>query len=754
MQPEPPSREESPAPTVIQHGLSLVKPPPEVLLREDPELAAAWAKNLAAFESSRQQPREAGPLPDGAFAKRPMAPPVPTRQGALGPAQAAQPKGHKPPPRAFGAMSEAPVKRPPSAAPWAEPYACSEPPVKAPPDTPSVNTLPRALPKQAAAAKAPPAQEAAPLARPFFQPDHSDTSSLASHASGSESVLLRDPFMGQQQDPRPADVWLRAPQQPAELVPERTFLSPRTAMDNMKAASDAPLAGASAYDSITEYETALPTAPVIPPMQAVEVPYLPYLGASNPNTMRLTTASHMKLRAADSHARTERAHWRPDSNNIAASLEAQVINPGDHMGPATLIRFATWPSILAEYALRGKAHPHDINVVSPHTAEPWSEFHMHLPEQAKWYYNENAIWIALRPEQAREWLTPQQWLPGQPHPLAARPMGATLSRRPTEEDLPNAEFPSRHRDDLLRWSGLNRGGCPPSGVYGWVLLEDAPHDEDGIRVHAPALGVYHPPFARDRPKQPYEGAELCHNFQRRGICPFGRVCHHMHAPHNVYKALCRTYHKGERCRPSCERIHGLDINDPQGRDLHTSLQVKPDTVPEILTTSPWPPRTTFRERANTPRPLWCAVPCWETYSALQHYMTESLYGAAQPSPNWRPTQLPQEVHDAEHAVDYALTMLAETRVLPPEISLEVFERHILPLVDEIPHYIANYDEHMGQWLEERHDGGHWMAEEHRPSRRVLLDRLREISARLNLRAASELRHIRRHADALRPRPRR
>jgi hypothetical protein len=129
-------------------------------------------------------------------------------------------------------------------------------------------------------------------------------------------------------------------------------------------------------------------------------------------------------------------------------------------------------------------------------------------------------------------------------------------------------------------------------------------------------------------------------------------------------------------------------------------------VPEILTTSPWPPRTTYKERALTPRPLWCAVPCGETYHALQHHMTESFYGAAQPSPNWRPTHLPQEVDDAEHAMDYAFTMLAETRVLPPEISLKVFRRHILPLIDELPSYIAHYDENIGQWLAERNERGH------------------------------------------------
>ena len=197
MQPEPPPREESPAPTVIQHGRSLAKPPPEVLLRENPELAAACAKHLSAFEASVQQPRrEAGPegspmeplpepLPEGAFAKRPMAPPVPARQGAPMPAQAAQPKGYKLPPKAFGAMSEAPVKRPPSAATWAAPYACSEPPIKAPPETPSVSIPTMALPKLAeAAAKAPPAQEPAPLARPFLRPSHSDASSLAPTRAG------------------------------------------------------------------------------------------------------------------------------------------------------------------------------------------------------------------------------------------------------------------------------------------------------------------------------------------------------------------------------------------------------------------------------------------------------------------------------------------------------------------------------------------------------------------------------------------
>ena len=153
---------------------------------------------------------------------------------------------------------------------------------------------------------------------------------------------------------------------------------------------------------------------------------------------------------------------------MAASLRIEVTLPSwENPRPCTMVRFATWPAYVAERGLRGPAENQEGYIALPHPAQPWTGTYATLPDQVKWYLDQNPVWIAFRDEDAASWITTQEWNRTLPHPLAARPVGSTVPFSAAFPDEDAANFlPTRLPEDLLRWSALNANGKPPEGAYG------------------------------------------------------------------------------------------------------------------------------------------------------------------------------------------------------------------------------------------------------------------------------------------------
>ena len=229
---------------------------------------------------------------------------------------------------------------------------------------------------------------------------------------------------------------------------------------------------------------------------------------------------------------------------------------------------------------------------------------------------------------------------------------------------------------------------------------------------------------------------------------------------NLPKAVCGNYLRGESCRKDpnanpalnpCDRIHGNDINDPTGKDLYTTtLRVKVNTVPDILTPSAHPPSIGAWERERTPRPLYFPVPCLETYNVYKDIMTDSLYGVTPHSPQWIVTHIPATEDEALQAIHAMIVTLSEIRLLPPEVSYHLMQQYVRPMVEALPQAAHCYDPARSTWLTDRssHRGGHWIGRDARPSRAILDGRLSRLHDAFIASLETETGHLRRHIHEL------
>ena len=513
--------------------------------------------------------------------------------------------------------------------------------------------------------------------------------------------------------------------------------------------------------------TAIQYIPQLPSYMLEVPPYVQMLGDTPPESLpRLTPAQHAAFQRAENIAQEGNHYWSEDpsidhSNHLFA---VEMTSDGVTYTGMTLIRFATYPAFIAE-CRDTRILPYAPYVVMPHPPQPWTLLQATAPPDAKDYMMTNPVWIAVKKEDLPSWTMRLDWDGTGPHPLALREQGTTV---PFKDSYPNRNredfgLPCRDHTELRRWTALNKAGMTPAGIYGWVLAEDAPRNEEGIRIHHEALGVYHPPLAKWRSDQPKPYAPLCKNFSRTGCCAQGRNCQNRHEELALPKAICAHYLKGENCRlgdawdPAanpCDRIHGMNLNDPTGRDLlgwHTegaryvpSLRVHHEMLPELLTDSPYPPASTFREKQRTPRPLWLPIPTPSTFHVYRFRMTDALYGVSPHSLNWVATAPPPCAEPIYESLEYAIIQLVEERNIPPEISKAMLEQYIHPMLHNLPRIVhAEYKEDHRAWVRDpaADNGGHYLSRRHRPVTAELAANMRVMASSLMRTIRSEMVHV-------------
>ena len=502
-----------------------------------------------------------------------------------------------------------------------------------------------------------------------------------------------------------------------------------------------------------------------------EPAYVQDLGPTQPQAPLLTPATHARLQHAEVLAAQTRTFWRANADNSGATLYVKMKRATGEIQGATLIRFASWPAFVGARTGSREVGYMPWTVI-PHTRHPWTGIYHECPLDLQIYLDTHGIWLSFKDVDAPAWLINQTWEEGAPHPLASRPLGSTVPFESAYPDIPRDHFPlpTVEPDELARWSALNRMGKPPAGIYGWVLAEDAPRNTDGQRIHHRNLGVYHPLLARDKPAQPRENAAICRQFTRRGNCPRGAKCEHRHEPLDLPGAICKHYLRGETCRRDenadprdnpCDRIHGLLLTDPTGRDMlcpqlgegeyRPCLRIQPDTPPDMLTDSPRPPEVTFRERRDATLPLWLPVPCPETFNLYLYRMTDSLYGVTPHPPNWMRTARPTLGEPISEALEHSIVTLSEIRYLPPEVTLRIYDTHLEPMLRNLPAMVDDYNEDLNTWVRDPadHHGGHWLSDGQRPTARELRRRMEHLRDTLLEKLHEERRHIARAIENLR-----
>ena len=678
--------------------------------------------------------------------------------------------------------------------------AAAPPPAKAlptPPATPCLSGLPETILTAGDATRAiseasPHTTQAsmivhAPLRQqPYAQSEPSapgTTTSIGFSVVGTEEVLYQAPA---RTGPLIADSgW----EQPASEAPSN-FTTPQHTTTSV-AASGAPSMSVSAApawaptaireapeaeDATTTYSgfdtrTEVFVETRFPRLSEDEPAYVQDLGPTQPHAPLLTPATHARLQHAEVLAAQTRTFWRANADNSGATLYVKMQRATGEIQGATLIRFASWPAFVGARTGSREVGYMPWTVI-PHTRHPWTGIYHECPLDLQIYLDTHGIWLAFKDADAPAWLLNQTWEEGAPHPLASRPLGSTVPFESAYPDIPRDHFPlpTVEPDELARWSALNRMGKPPAGIYGWVLAEDAPRNTDGQRIHHRNLGVYHPLLARDKPAQPRENAAICRQFTRRGNCPRGAKCEHRHEPLDLPGAICKHYLRGETCRRDenadprdnpCDRIHGLLLTDPTGRDLlcpqlgegeyRPCLRIQPDTPPDMLTDSPRPPEVTFRERRDATLPLWLPVPCPETFNLYLYRMTDSLYGVTPHPPNWMRTARPTLGEPISEALEHAIVTLSEIRYLPPEVTLSIYDTHLEPMLRNLPAMVGEYNQDLNTWVRDPadHHGGHWLSDGQRPTARELRRRMEHLRDSLLEKLHEERRHIARAIENLR-----
>lgn len=344
-----------------------------------------------------------------------------------------------------------------------------------------------------------------------------------------------------------------------------------------------------------------------------------------------------------------------------------------------------------------------------------------------------------------------------PHPMTTRIRDECLEQANNHRWAHfTGSMTSNDPADLHTWALYNGGRHTPPNVYAWVLMEGPPTDDNGLHFHNPQTnGTYHPRLARDIGVQPKEGRPLCRHFARRGRCHDNNKCDKLHVPTSGMS--CRQYTSGHRCRQMhdhgrCDRIHGSKVSHPTGTETRGDggrLAITPDTVPDLLTTSAYPPPVTQTELDKAANAFWFPVPSPHTYTRHKDNMDNALYGLPPFPRNWRQPHMDLPVPAVQNGFHTLLESINNPSNLPTESAAWLLENCLVPMIEALPMAAEEYDPGMTE-IDRR---GRPSPLEERPTRRgPLREELTHITTFLMQRVEHVRAELERERGNLRERP--
>ena len=452
-------------------------------------------------------------------------------------------------------------------------------------------------------------------------------------------------------------------------------------------------------DDATSLRTETTATPVLAPRRRQAPTWMTNHRPMEDNSLVPTLAQH---RVLDTATETCVGHAAPQ--NGQGSLLQEVL----------YLRCPDFPVMLARIAAAGLPTPADTPIVIPGMPTPYARPYSELPPAAQQHFLTHPVW-AMLPKTAENSLRVPERRNSAPHPLSDRPLG-------TEVDYPlwqGLTLPCYDPVKLKQWAAFNAAGLTPHHVYGYTLCSGKRRNARGVQVHNDRWGVFHPQITRERPTQPHTHRPLCHMWTRNAMCDLGRTCTHQHSVDRLPDAICLQYLKRGHCvrGPACRFIHGIDINDPTGKEMASdALPVRPDTVPDVLTDSPIPPPITDRERSLTQEPVWVPNAVPTVFAHYEKCMTNDLYGTP-PTGWWEPTPPPPKQNQLEMAFDKLLQLVSNKRVAPPEVGRWIMDNGLSNLATRLGRATEHYDENLTSLC----DDGRPISAEHRPRKRKLDD---------------------------------
>ena len=333
-------------------------------------------------------------------------------------------------------------------------------------------------------------------------------------------------------------------------------------------------------------------------------------------------------------------------------------------------------------------HPNAIMVLvailempSPYTCTLFD-----LPRAAREHYNYNPITVIL-PDHWKDKIRDHLGLPSVAE--EAEPPRATLRRHGENElKIPwsNNDDPNYNATDCNLYNTYAKLGYL-TDKWAWVQgVGPAVDPKTGLRIHhATHKHQFHPPLVRGRGHQPKYRERLCEHFTSAGHCRNGLACADSHTELMLARYRCKNFLRGQTCdhvgrrsgrSKTCDHAHGLDFLDPTGTET-SQRNVHHDTLPEALTSTPFPPPITDHMKKTMTNPMWIPIPSPALEADNTFQWDDAAYGLPPKIPGqYVPPEVPEEIHALQTAIEFIIGITTSNNNMPLEAAEVMLEEAI------------------------------------------------------------------------------